>query len=122
MIENSAESCISTLFLFSSPSLETCNPPPPPTLDTTHPQENTRFYDNTLESGRLETINIKPWKPILPIETVYLKYWSVLIDIIVTIRISNAVVGTGCNFPYSKVGNKSHHIKTYSIYRLTIIS
>ena len=30
-----------------------------------HPsQENTIFYHDTLESGRLKTINIKPWKPI----------------------------------------------------------
>ena len=30
-----------------------------------HPsRENTIFYHDTLESGRLKTINIKPWKPI----------------------------------------------------------
>ena len=37
-------------------SLETCNYFPSP--------ENNRFYDDTPESGRLKTINIKPWKPI----------------------------------------------------------
>ena len=26
--------------------------------------ENSRFYDDIMESGRLKTINIKPWKPI----------------------------------------------------------
>ena len=37
----------------------------PPSPSSWHPsQGNTRFYDDTPESGRLKTINIKPWKPI----------------------------------------------------------
>ena len=51
----------------------------------------------------------------MSIETVCLNYWSVLIDIIVTISIA---VGTGCNFPHGEVGTKSQHVKTYN--RLTI--
>ena len=72
---HSGERCISPppIFLFSSPflifprSLEACNPP------FWHPsQENTRFYDEKWESGRLEIIN---HGNLLPRETVYLKYW-----------------------------------------------
>ena len=60
-------------------SLETCTPthPPPSTPPSSHPsQENTRFYVYRLESGRLKTINIKPWKSItlLP-QKLCLKYW-----------------------------------------------
>ena len=87
---HSAERCISPPpfffhpppFLISPLSLETCNPPPlPPSWRPS--RENTRFYGDTPESGRLKTINIKP------------------------------AVGTGCNFPHREVGTKSHHIKTY---------
>ena len=69
---HSAERCFSPPFFFHLPFfLETCTPPP----FSWHPsRENTRFYDNTLESRRLKTINIKPWKA--TIETaVCLKYW-----------------------------------------------
>ena len=50
---DSAERCISLLFLFSSPlSLETCNPP----LDIHHG----KIPDpDTPESGKLEAINVK---------------------------------------------------------------
>ena len=85
--------------------------PPTPTPSGHQPsQENTRFYHDTLESVRLKTINIKPWKPITCKSTA-----CVLIDIIVTI---STAVGTGCNFPRGEVGTKSHYIKTYN--RLTI--
>ena len=43
-------------------SLETCNPLP--SLSWHLSRENTRFYDDTPESGRLKTININPRKPI----------------------------------------------------------
>ena len=61
------------LSFFISLFFRNMHPPPPPF--SWHPsRENTRFYDNTLESGRLKTINIKPWKA--TIETaVCLKYW-----------------------------------------------
>ena len=48
-------------------------------------RENTRLYDDTLESGRLKTINIKPWKPITYRN---LSTECLLIDIIVKISIS----------------------------------
>ena len=62
--KHSAERCISTppppLFFFHAPFLISSL-----SLETwTHPRNNSRFYDNTPESGRLKTINIKPWKPI----------------------------------------------------------
>ena len=103
-------------FLISSLSLETCNPPTPLPLPLSswHPtREKSRFYDNTVESARLKTINIKPWKPIAYRNCVSTE--CVLIDILVAIRIA---VGTGCNFPHGKVGTKFHHIKIYN--RLTI--
>ena len=62
---HSVERCISPPF-FTPPlldislSLEICTPPP----SWHSSQENIRFYDDTLESGRLKTINTKPWKPI----------------------------------------------------------
>ena len=40
-------------------------PPPPKPCSSWYPsQQNTKFYDDTPESGRLKKINIKPWKPI----------------------------------------------------------
>ena len=56
---HSAERCISHPFLQKH-----ATPPPPPYLHTHPSKENTRFYDDTPESGRLKKINIKPWKPI----------------------------------------------------------
>ena len=89
---------------------------PPPCPHSWHrSQENTRFCDDTLESGRLKTSNIKPWKPITYRNCV-LSTECVLIDIIVKISIA---VCTGCNFPQGEVGTKSHHIKIYHN-RLTI--
>ena len=70
-------------FLISSLSLETCNPSP-----SWHPSwENSRFYDDTPESGRLKTI-IKPCKPITYRNCV-LSTECVLIDITVTISLIN---------------------------------
>ena len=58
-----------------SPFFRNMYTPPPPL----HPlQENTRFYDDALESGRLKPINIKPLKPFTygnSMETIWLKYW-----------------------------------------------
>ena len=89
--------------------------PPPLTPSWHHPsQVNTRFYDDTLESRRLKSININPWIPITYRNCV-LSTQCVLIDITVTI---STAVGTKCNFPHGEVGTKSHHIKTYN--RLTI--
>ena len=80
-----------------------------------HPsRENTRFYDDTLEPGRLKAINIKPWKSITYRNCV-LSTESALIDITMTISTAS---GTGCNFPHGEVGTKSNHMKTYN--RLTI--
>ena len=62
---HSAERCISPpppLFLFHPPFLVS-----PLFLRNMHPSPLltliTGFYDDTPESRRLETINIKPWKP-----------------------------------------------------------
>ena len=60
-------------------SLETCNYFPS--------RENNRFYDDTPESGRLKTINIKPWKPIT-YRNCILSNECVLIDITVAIIIA----------------------------------
>ena len=90
-------------------SLETCNLPPHPCWHSL--QENTRFYDDTLESGRLKTINIKPWKPII-YKNCVLSNGCVLIDIVASISMA---VGTECNFPHGEVGIETHHIKRYNI-------
>ena len=61
----------------------TCNLPPLTPPPWHHPsQGNTRFYDDTLEWGRLKTINTKPWKAIT-YRTCVLSTKCVLIDIIV---------------------------------------
>ena len=94
-----------TTFLIS-PFFRNIQPAPASSL---HPsQENNTFYDDTLESGRLKTINIKPWRPITYRNCV-LSIECVLKDIIVIISIA---VGTGCNFPHREVDTKFHHIKT----------
>ena len=83
-LAHSMERCISSPFRFSCPL-----PDIPPffrkmytPLPPWHPlQENTRFYDDALESGRLKAINIKPWKPLTYgncMETICLKYWMCL--------------------------------------------
>ena len=93
-----------TTFLIS-PFFRNIQPAP---VSSLHPsQENNTFYDDTLESGRLKTINIKPWRPITYRNCV-LSIECVLKDI-VTISIA---VGTGCNFPHREVDTKFHHIKT----------
>ena len=117
-ILHSAERCISPIFLFSSPHF-LVSPPPffrnmqphSPMQPSWHQpsRENTRFYNDALVSGRLKTINPKPWKPIT-IRNCALSTECVLIDIIVTI---STAVGTGCNFPHGEVGTTSHQIKTY---------
>ena len=110
MLVHSAESCVIPpfffylLFLVFPLSLETCNPP------SWHPsRDNTRFYDDTLESGRLKISNINPWKPVTYKNCVS-STECVLIDIIVTISVA---VVTGCNFPHGEVGTKSRHIKAW---------
>ena len=47
-----------------SPFLKKKDPHPPPPTFWQPSLENSRFYDDLMESGRLKTINIKPWKPV----------------------------------------------------------
>ena len=68
LLHSAEKSIMSFSFFTLCLSLESCNPPslsPSHTFSWDHPSwENTRFYEDTLEQGRLETINIKPWKPV----------------------------------------------------------
>ena len=114
--QHSVKRCISPPFFSPSPSwyppFRNMHPPIPTPFWHHLSQENTWFYDNTLESGRLKTVNINHGK-LLPIETVCFKYrmcpdryHSDNYTIIVT------AVGTGCNFPHGEIGTKFYHIKT----------